>query len=336
MKKITFMAGLISASSTLVSNADTELAAASEHAPISVMADHLHLDGEWMLSYRYMQMEMSGNLIGSDERSARDIVGTATNPGQFMVAPTDMPMQMHMLGAMYGINDKLTLLAMLNFVSKQMSHITRVGGSFITESSGLGDIKVGLLVGLFDTHFHSLHANINISLPTGATDQRDDTPIMNDAFLPYPMQLGSGTYDFIPGITYRGHSKLHTWSWGAQVLATIRTGSNDEAYALGDRLELNAWLARDVSRNISVSLGLKYQDWSNIDGQNIALNPMMIQTANSDLQAGTRLDFTFGLNYIFNNGHRLAIDYAQDIAQDLDGPQLKTDTVLTIGWQKAF
>ena len=336
MKNICTIAGLLSATLSLVSSADTELASASAHAPISIMGDHLHEQGEWMVSYRYMDMDMSGSLIGSKNISAKEIVGTGANPGQFMVAPTKMPMDMHMVGGMYGLNDAVTLVAMINFISKKMSHITRAGGSFATESSGFGDTKVGALVGIFDNHFHHVHANLNVSLPTGSIDQRDDTPLMQDAFLPYPMQIGSGTYDLIPGVTYRGHSGDHTWSWGAQALLTIRTGRNDESYTLGDRFEFNTWLARDLSDNLSLSLGLKYQDWDNIDGVNDALNPMMVQTANTQLQGGDRLDLSVGANYIFYNGHRLAIEYADDVSQNLDGPQLKTGSVLTIGWQKAF
>ena len=30
------------------------------HAPISVMGDHMHAMGEWMVSYRYMTMDMEG------------------------------------------------------------------------------------------------------------------------------------------------------------------------------------------------------------------------------------------------------------------------------------
>ena len=35
------------------------------HAPISVMGDHMHAMGEWMVSYRYMTMDMKGLLKGS-------------------------------------------------------------------------------------------------------------------------------------------------------------------------------------------------------------------------------------------------------------------------------
>ncbi len=43
---------------------------ADGHAPIGVMGDHMHHKGEWMLSYRYMHMDMEGNRIGTDERVA--------------------------------------------------------------------------------------------------------------------------------------------------------------------------------------------------------------------------------------------------------------------------
>lgn len=336
MKKYYLIAGLISAIVPLSGNASSKHGDASSHAPISVMGDHLHAQGEWMLSYRYMQMDMQGSLIGSKRLTARDIVGTGANPGMYMVAPTEMPMEMHMLGSMYGLTDSITLMAMLNFVSSEMTHLTRAGGSFVTESSGLGDTKIGALISLIEKGHHSVHANINVSLPTGSIDERDDTPVMQNAFLPYPMQLGSGTVDFNPGVTYRGYATPHTWSWGAQASAVIRTGTNDEGYTLGDRFEVTTWLARDISTNFSLSLSLKYQDWDKIDGQNDALNPMMIQTADTSLQGGDRMDLSIGANYIFNNGHRLAIEYAKPIAQDLNGPQLKTESILTVGWQKAF
>ena len=51
----------------------------SNHAPIGVMGDHLHGQGEWMFSYRYMQMRMEDNLSGSAEISPDTIVTTQAN-----------------------------------------------------------------------------------------------------------------------------------------------------------------------------------------------------------------------------------------------------------------
>ena len=93
---------------------------ASDHAPIGVMADHRHKKGEWMTSYRFMHMDMSGNRDGTDSLSPEEIVTTVANPfanppmmpSTLRVVPTDMPMQMHMVGGMYGLSDRITLMAM--------------------------------------------------------------------------------------------------------------------------------------------------------------------------------------------------------------------------------
>jgi hypothetical protein len=34
--------------------------------------------------------------------------------------------------------------------------------------------------------------------------------------------------------------------------------------------------------------------------------------------------------------HRLALELGAPIYQDLNGPQMETDWMLTVGWQKAF
>ena len=53
---------------------------ATDHAPIGVMADHRHAKGEWMLSYRFMRMNMDGNRDGRDSLSPENIVTSVPNP----------------------------------------------------------------------------------------------------------------------------------------------------------------------------------------------------------------------------------------------------------------
>lgn len=51
-------------------------------------------------------------------------------PGQppfIRIVPTGMTMDMHMLGAMYAPSDRLTLMAMLPYIKKDMDHITFAG-----------------------------------------------------------------------------------------------------------------------------------------------------------------------------------------------------------------
>jgi len=177
---------------------------ASSHAPIGVMADHLHKRGDFMISYRAMSMQMEGNRRGTDRVSARSIVGTGAQPGEFIVAPTSMDVEMQMLGAMYGLSDTVTLYGMTSYISKSMDHLVRNGVEFTTKSKGIGDTRIGAMVHMFDNGAHKAHWSLGLSLPTGATDQRFNTPAQENAALPYPMQLGSGTFDLLPGVTYMG------------------------------------------------------------------------------------------------------------------------------------
>ena len=93
---------------------------ADSHAPLGVMGDHMHKKGDWMVSYRFMRMDMQGNRDGTDSLSPLEIAtsvpnrfsGMAGQPPTLRVVPTEMTMDMHMFGAMYAPTDNLTLMAM--------------------------------------------------------------------------------------------------------------------------------------------------------------------------------------------------------------------------------
>lgn len=329
---------------------------ASGHAPIGVMGDHLHGEGEWMVSYRFMRMEMAGSRDGTETLSADEIVTSVPNrffgapmqPPTLRVVPEDMTMDMHMVGLMYGLTDSITLTAMSSYVTKDMYHITFQGptgtnelGSFTTETSGFGDTTIGALIGVDQDGAHQWHLNFAVSLPTGSIDETGTilTPMNTrpTVRLPYAMQLGSGTFDLKPGVTYLGRASA--WSWGAQALGTIRLDENDEGYALGDRIEGTAWLAYDLSRSLSLSTRLKAVSQGQIDG----IDPTIrgpVQTADPDNFGGETAEVLIGANYLFTDGplakNRLAIEAGLPIHRDLNGPQLETDWTLTLGWQRAF
>jgi len=302
------------------------------HAPISLMGEHRHDAGEIMLSYRYMHMKMEGNRDGTDDVSTQQVLS------DFPVAPLRMTMDMHMFGLMYGVTDAVTAMVMLPYIKKSMDHVTRMGATFTTESEGFGDARLSALVRLYDEGHHRVHLNAGLSFPTGSIKEKGDTPAMANAVLPYPMQIGSGTYDLLPGLTYVGYSEAY--SWGAQLTGTVHLGKNGHDYRLGDRVQLSTWGQRPVTNWLSASLGLNFHAWGDINGADPALNPMMVQTADPTRQSGNRIDVAFGLNTLLPEGmfkgNRLALEFALPVHQDLDGPQLETDWILTFGWQFAF
>lgn len=302
------------------------------HAPITVMGDHVHKKGEWMLSYRYMAMRMSGSRKGHHDISNAGVLA------DFMVTPTDMTMQMHMLGLMIAPSDYVTFMAMLPIIRKDMDHRMRNGRTFQTHSDGLGDLTLSALIPVFEKGRHKIHLNAGFSAPIGEIDEHADLPTGPNQRMPYPMQLGSGTWDILPGITYTRQSD--DWSWGAQAKAEIRPGRNRIGYSLGNRYETTFWGAYRWCDWLSNSVGVKYSIWSNIGGRDPGLVPAMVPTADPDSRGGKRMDFLFGLNFYVPKGvlkgQRLAIDFGIPFMQSLDGPQLETDWYFTAGWQAAF
>lgn len=312
------------------------------HAPIGVMGDHTHEKGEVMLSYRWMYMGMEDSRVGSDEVSNADIVSPTGY--DFRVTPLRMPMQMHMLGAMYAPADRVTLMGMINILSSTMDHQTRPGGMFTTESRGVGDTSLAAMVLLADSHRQRVHLNLGVSLPTGSITEQDVTPasVPNKARLPYPMQLGSGTFDVLPGLTYLAESD--NWSGGAQVRGTVRTGENDAKYRLGNRFMATTWGARKLGNRLSASLRLTSEQWGNIKGADPALAGAvmmrMVPTAFTDLRGGKRVDVGVGINTYLKRSRpgqiRLALEVSRPMYQNLDGPQLESDYQVTIGTQFLF
>ncbi len=334
---------------------------ADGHAPIGVMGDHRHAQGELMLSYRYMRMQMEGNLIGENSVTPEQIVTTVPNrffgqpmqPPTLRVVPTEMGTDMQMFGAMYGLTDRVTLTAMLPFIEKRMDHITFKGpvgttrlGRFTTESEGVGDASFGGIIGLYDSATANGEQHLNLllglSAPTGSITQMDRalTPMGGRPVvrLPYAMQLGSGTWDLLPGIVYTARSG--NLSFGGQYRGTIRLeDENSEGYAWGDRHLVTGWAQYQWANWISNSVRLAYQDMDKIDG----IDPQIvapIQTANPDFFGGERLDLLFGVNLVGQRGaicgHRLAAEFGFPVYQKLNGPQLETDYTLTLGWQKSL
>ena len=325
----------------------------ADHAPIGVMADHRHAAGEWMLSYRYMRMQMQGSRDSRDRLSADTIATTVANrfagrpmqPPTLRVVPLQMTMDMQMLGLMWAPNNWVTGLLMGQWISKEMEHVTYQGGTgtnqlgrFTTRAEGWGDTTVAALIGPPEA-LHGAqrwHFQVGLSLPTGSNEEQDQVlapngnqPVLR---LPYPMQLGSGTYDLVGGATWSQRSGRHTL--GAQYQGVVRQGKNDQGYALGDVHGASLWLARDWTASLGSGLRLNYEHRSKVDGMDPAI-VAPVQTADPDNYGGKQLWAQASVNTLFA-GHRIAVEAGLPLWRKLNGPQLETDWSVTLGYQRAF
>jgi len=308
-----------------------------EITPINVLGMHTHLGDQWMLGYRYMLMRGEGNRSGSHR------VSTSRVLEKFMMSPTQMKMEEHMFELMYAPTDTLSLMAMLPYKRLSMDMVTVDGVRFTEDSEGLGDLTV---MGLYTFHGDARKEgnrfvlNAGLSFPTGSINKKDflDDPSVGRQRLEYAMQLGSGTFDLMPGITYLGQTK--DWAWGAQAIATIRTGRNHNGYRLGNQYRFTGWGAYRLTDWLAPSVRLDGRFWGNIHGADSRLDPTMSPTMDPKRQKGRRLDLLFGLNLYVPKGtlkgNRLTIEGGLPIHQWLKGPQLETDWQLTVGWTYTF
>ena len=319
--------------------------------PISVMGGHMHDKGEWMLSYRYMRMDMDGNRNGTDELSPEEIVTNFANPNpgpaNLRVVPTEMTMDMHMFGAMYAPTDWLTLMAMGMYIEKEMDHITFAGmmgttrlGTFTTESKGIGDTKLNGLFRIYQDDMHTVHLNAGLSLPTGSIDETDDvlTPMNTTPTLrlPYAMQLGTGTFDALPGITYSGHTGK--FGWGAQANAEIRLeDENDEGYAWGNKYQATFWGGYQANNWLSLNANMRATTQSEIDGSDSQITAP-VQTADPDNFGGDTISLGAGFDVIIPQVQNVSLGFNLDVPvyQDLNGPQMETDWIATGGLKLTF
>jgi len=273
---------------------------------------------------------LDGILDGGDAISPTDVLV------RFQTAPTSMAMQMHMGMIMYAPTSTFTMMASIPYITTSMDELHRDGTRSTERSAGIGDADVRGLYSLYATpHLHDrILANFGIGLPTGSVNQRD----AEGARTEYPMQTGSGTLSLLPGLTYLGQAL--PWSWGGEFTSTIRIGTNEHGYRLGNRYEPAIWVARKLTRWMSLSAGAAGESWGNIHGSDALLDPTDEPAKDPTMQGGKRLDAILGVTLHPATGFfkelQFLVQGEAPIVQTLDGPQLKRSSMLHLAWQWEF
>lgn len=323
---------------------------ADKHAPAGLMGDHMHKKGEWMVEYKYMVMSMEDNRIGDRTVSDLDAIGPAGAPGGIIVngiqtnvgaSPTQMTMEMHMMHVMYGASDDLTLYTMLMLPSLTMDHVRgdfnapARGTNFTTHNSGFGDTQFGALLRLFSTDTQDFVLNLGCSVPTGDI-YRETTIPSNGSLqqpLPFPMRLGSGTFNARPGITWKYFGDWY--SGGAQLQTDLPIGRNYRGYSVSDEFRFNTWTSVLLTDNWSVSLRGEHLWRTEFDGTDSSAANPVISTNVEEFRGGYWYNLGIGTQ-VMAQGHYFNFEFVPTIAQDLDGIQLETDYTAIASWSKAW
>jgi len=335
-------------------------------APAGVMFDHmLTKSHDMMVGYRFMYSRDTGNTLnGTQGVSDQAIVnnGCAGTNG-CISTPTYMDMSMHMIDIMYAPTDWLNLMVMPQFMDMKMN-MRQLDGAPAPEpgehvhlgniaTGGVGDTGLYALFKLFDKPSgHHVHLTMGLSAPTGDVGllmrrmHRSDEGLVH-----YGMQLGSGTWDLRPSLTYTGHQ--NNWSWGAQISGTKRLeAKNSSGYALGDIFQSTAWGSYSLTHWLSASLRGVYTEQASISGQ---YNPLpgnvdgnLVANVNPDSSTmdhpsnygGRFWDAGVGLNVAIPSGqwagNNFGVEWLQPVATDVNGYQLDRTGLLSATWSLAF
>jgi hypothetical protein len=330
---------------------------ADQHAPAGVMFDHMHKAGEIMVGFRYAGSFAGGDMLhGTHSVGDQQVMDEGCTPHACTMRPSDMTMNMYMLDIMYAPTNWLTLMVMPMWMSHEMTMVPLNGMSHEGHDMGMG------MGGHADTHMHAgphahgtegwgdtifgpelrladgpgyhLQVNPMFSAPTGRVDYKTD-----GVFTHYGMQLGSGTWDFVPSITYTGRANRVTW--GAQVLGIVRLeDENDSGYRLGDVFQATAWGSYRLVNWISASVRGLYTEQGKIEGH---YNGTHNHSSPPDLQfnyGGRFWDIGFGVNTVVPGGPlkglRLSAEWLQPVMDDPNGYQLEREGTIWANASMAF
>lgn len=342
-------------------------------APAGVMFDHmLGKTNEVMIGYRFMYSDQSGNTLdGSQAASDPQIRNNACVQGyghHCRVTPTYMDMSMHMLDIMYAPTSWLNLMLMPQFMDMDMNFralkgvtvdptVDHLHGGHRT--GGIGDTGLYSMFKLFDRNGQHLHLTLGVTAPTGDVDiTMRRMHRVDEGYMHYGMQLGSGTWDLKPSLTYTG--QLDDWSWGAQMSGTKRMGSqNASGYALGDIYQATTWGGYSLTKWLAGTLRAVYTEQNKIRGgfnplpgvnaSGVAVSnvnpgsPTNYSTGSVDFTSnygGRFWDIGFGLNVTVPSGafkgHHLGVEWLQPVGTDFNGYQLQRQGTLSANWSMMF
>jgi len=319
-------------------------------SPAGIMTDHVHEKGKFAIAYNFMDMAMQSNQTGTKQISDATVFNT------YMMATNRMNMQMHMLMPMYGITDRFTVMAMLNYHINTMSmrmmpmqSMMNMQGMTVADyntmptnikSLGLGDTKIYAMYNLLPACNHRLAAGLGLSLPTGSIHTRGANRQGNNNVLPYCMQLGTGTYNLLPSLVYVGQGVR--LSWGTALSANIKMGTNANNYSLGNEYNISPWLAYQFVHWVSVSARAEYYNVGKLYGYDATIN----QSSGNDAKANVtnygsqKVNAYVGVNLYapanFLKGGRLLLEYGMPIYQNVNGLQSTVKSTITVRLQFNF
>ena len=345
-------------------------------APAGIRFDHLLANqGDMEVGYQYTyDIRGTGMQHGTRRAGDTEIITSACAGTPCTLTPRDSDTHVSTVDFMLGLSPRATLVFAAQYLNHDMKlrdldiDVQNALGinppprvSYSRNTGGVGDVELHFLYGLFESEGHEVHAGLGLHAPTGSVKKR---PTLTRDFSPYDSQLGSGTWDFHPSLTYSG--ALLRFAWGTQLSGIKRMeSSNDAGYLLGDQFLATTWGSLRLTDWLSASLRGQYTAQGGVRGRfdnhaaPRAVGTRVVGTETQTIYAyvdtpsaingpmdgpdntgGQRWDVGFGINAVIPRGllrgNRVSVEWLEPVATHFNGFQLERQGTLQLTWELAL
>ncbi len=307
-------------------------------------------ESRWSISYRYRRSVFEGYRDGTKDIPLSQVLfdGNPANrtSSNFPIVPTKITQEAHIFNVGYRINELSAISVVVPYILQSTDHVSIIPGysSFEISTEGVGDVVLLYERDMFQWENSLILAKVGVSFPTGSINKVGNTPRSSgNQQLPFTMQLGSGTFDLPLGINYYGQHKK--WSWGAGANAKFRLERNSRNYHLGHTAGAVVWSGMQISAWLKPVFKIQYRFSDRIHGLDKELLvsqafPFPASITNPRLFGGHKILASFGFDLSPQSGslrnHSLGFRYAKPIYQNLNGPQVKEDGIISVSWNLDF
>lgn len=332
------------------------------------LAPHQHRAGEWMFGVTYKTRDYSGMYSGSTSVTSSDLSAAG-----FSMTSTTMRMDMTMLHWMYALSDAVTMVVMPHYMqmdmemkpvthsasmhamagsgaqgmpmfatgmqpmhsgsmtARMMDHSAHGGGAHDMSVSGWGDTVLGVTARLHEAAGLLVQANLHLSAPTGSVTRKQ----ASGRFLPYGMQLGTGTWDALPALTVT-KSLANGDLVGGRISTRLPLESdNKSGFAFGESYTAEAWVGFGLIDKLAASVRLAYEKENPISGH---YNGPHNHASPMDFQSNYGGEFVdLGIGLHVNTalaGLQLGLEWIIPVSEHYNGFQLGRDQgiVVDLSW----
>lgn len=237
-----------------------------------------------------------------------------------------------------GVTDRISVSASVPFEERRSEWRTAGGATGTEIQRGLGDVELHANFRVRDQEREQLVLGYGLLAPTGAHDRRGNWGGLPSSTLPYWLQLGGGTWQFVGTASFlqdRG-----SWSWGAGARGQAPWGENDEGWARERSLLVDLWAARRVSESMVLSLRALREAWSDVRGS-ATVDESLSPLHDNGRLGGERVSLLAGLSFDLSQAgevgtNRLEFELGGPLLEDLDGPGLAAEARAFFRWRLGF